>query len=94
MSDKLIWAQALSEEYNVPLIGIEKERLIAVETPTQSPYSLREKAVGSVAEALALIAAGDGATLMHGRIVSADRLMTCALALSSDHPSNKQVSKR
>lgn len=78
--DKLVWAQTLTERYNLPVIGIEKNALKTVNTPTQSEYSLREKGVGSVAESLALLAAGEGAKLLSCREVSADRLMTCALA--------------
>lgn len=79
LNDRLAWAQILAERYNLPVIGIEKSALKTVTTPTQSAYSLREKGVGSVAESLALLAA-EGAKLLSCREVSADRLMTCALA--------------
>jgi cobalt-precorrin 5A hydrolase len=49
-------------------------------TPTTSSASLAARGVGSVAEASALCAAGDGAHLLRPRQISPDRMATCAIA--------------
>lgn len=50
-----------------------------VETPTQSEKVLDKRGVGSVAEAVALAAAGPGGRVIVARVVSADHMATCAL---------------
>jgi cobalt-precorrin 5A hydrolase len=63
----------------VPL-GVTPEALAAVDArvPTRSPRIERLRGIGSLAEAAALAAAGDGARLILPRIASAGA--TCALA--------------
>ena len=50
-----------------------------VETPTQSEKVLDKRGVGSVAEAVALAAAGPGGRVIVARVVSEDHMATCAL---------------
>jgi cobalt-precorrin 5A hydrolase len=69
-------AQALA----VPLILVEPVEIAGLETPTQSVASLAAYGTGSVAEAVALAAAGPGARLIANRIISPDGQATCALA--------------
>ncbi|ABD87440.1 cobalamin biosynthesis protein [Rhodopseudomonas palustris] len=51
---------------------------------TRSAASAKHRGVGSVCEAAALAAAGDGARLVVSRIVSADRSATAAAAISKE----------
>jgi len=53
-----------------------------MDTVTHSPGSQAARQTGSVAEAVALAAAGRGARLLGARVVSQDRKATCALAVS------------
>jgi len=69
----------LADALAVPLILIEPAAIRGIETPTQSPASLTAYATGSVAEAVALAAAGPGARLISPRIISAEGQATCAL---------------
>ncbi|WP_010546353.1 cobalamin biosynthesis protein [Sphingomonas elodea] len=57
--------------------------LAGIPTPTRSAASLAARGTGSVAEAAALAAAGPGARLLVPRIVSPDRMATCAIAQGS-----------
>lgn len=52
--------------------------LTAVDTPTQAERVIEKRGVGSVAEAAAI--AGGGKRLIAARVVSDDRMATCALA--------------
>ena len=60
------------------LTPIDPAALTSIETPTQAERVLEKRGVGSVAEAAAL--AGGGARLIAERVVSDDRMATCALA--------------
>jgi cobalt-precorrin 5A hydrolase len=51
---------------------------------TRSPQATKHRGVGSVCEAAALAAAGAGARLVVGRMVSADRHATAAAAILED----------
>lgn len=53
-------------------------------TLTHSESSQTARQTGSVAEACALAAAGPGARLLGPRVISSDRMATCALAQSTD----------
>ncbi len=68
----------------VPVVGIAAATLEEMRTPTQSPRVRAARRTGSVAEAAALAAAGDGARLLSRRHVSEDRLATCAIAVGRD----------
>ena len=70
----------LAHDLGLPLILIDPIAVAGVETPTQSAASLAAYGTGSVAEAVALIAAGPGARLAAHRIISPDGQATCALA--------------
>ena len=79
-ADKAALLASLAEALELPLIAVMPEALRAVETPTHSPASLAARDTGSVAEAAALVAAGEGARLITPRRVSPDRMATCAIA--------------
>lgn len=81
VADKTAELEPLARELNLPLIAVEAERLAAIRTMTVSQASLDAHATGSVAEASALAAAGEGARLVAPRHVSADRKATCAIAM-------------
>lgn len=71
---------AMAALAGLPVLAIDGDRLRAQDTETQSPDSLAARGTGSVAEAAALAAAGPGARLIAPRVVSADKMATCALA--------------
>ncbi|WP_417422382.1 cobalamin biosynthesis protein [Halomonas sp.] len=75
--------EALGSARNIPVIGVADAELASVTTLTHSAYSLREKGTGSVAEAVALLAAGSGARLLGPRTVSNDRKATAAVATTA-----------
>lgn len=75
--------RAVAEQLRLPVVAIDSATLSATETLTQSPKVTAARGVGSVAEAAALAAAGDGATLMAPRRISSDRLATCAIAMGA-----------
>lgn len=70
----------LARALDLPLILIDPSQVEGVPTPTISPASLAAYRTGSVAEAVALIAAGPGATLLSRRIIARQGHATCALA--------------
>lgn len=70
----------LARALGLPLILIDPRAIEGADTPTQSAASLAAYGSGSVAEAVALVAAGSGARLIAPRIVSPDGQATCALA--------------
>jgi len=80
LSRKAAHLAPLARKLDLPLIPVEA--LAGISTPTQSAASLAAHGTGSVAEAAALAAAGPNARLIARRIVSPDRLATCALAES------------
>ena len=73
--------RAVSERLQLPVVSVGSAALTEAETMTQSPRVIEERGVGSVAEAVALAAVGEGARLAGPRAVSADRLATCAIAI-------------
>jgi cobalt-precorrin 5A hydrolase len=80
LSRKAAHLAPLARKLDLPLIPVEA--IAGIPTPTQSAASLAAHGTGSVAEAAALAAAGPDARLIARRIVSPDRLATCALAES------------
>lgn len=74
---------------NIEVIAVEDAELPTVTTLTHSAQSLQARGTGSVAEAVALLAAGPNARLMGPRIISADRQATAALALSEVSEGNR-----
>ena len=72
--------RAFAADLGLLVIAISPDALVAVETHTRSPRVNAARGTGSVAEAAALSAAGQNARLICPRVVSADRMATCALA--------------
>lgn len=66
---------------NIEVIAVADAELSTVTTLTHSTHSLQARGTGSVAEAVALLAAGPNARLVGPRIISVDRRATAALAL-------------
>ncbi|MBB4047153.1 MULTISPECIES: cobalamin biosynthesis protein [Sphingomonas] len=60
--------------------AIAADLLQGIDTPTRSTVSMAARGVGSVAEAVALAAAGPGARIVVARVISSDRMATCAIA--------------
>lgn len=75
--------QMLGKARNIPVISVADAELASVTTLTHSAYSLREKGTGSVAEAVALLAAGSGVRLLGPRTISDDRKATAAVATTA-----------
>lgn len=71
-----------AEVFSLVPIPIEAQAMIAVDdrVPTRSSRITESRGVGSLAEAAALVAAGEGGRLVLPRIASAGA--TCALAIS------------
>lgn len=71
---------ALATALSLPVIAVDATAMQAVKTHTRSAKVQQKRGTGSVAEACALVAAGPEAQLLHTRVVSDDRLATCAVA--------------
>lgn len=74
---------ALATELGVPVCAIPGERLATVATLTRSARISARLGTGSVAEAAALVAAGDGARLLGPRAKSNDGMAVAALAVGA-----------
>ena len=70
----------LAGEINVPIKAISADMLGGIMTSTQSERIKEKFGTGSVAEAVALAAAGRDARLISTRAVSKDRTATAAIA--------------
>lgn len=70
----------------LPVVSIPQASLQSAHTATQSPQARAHRHTGSVAEAAALLGAGGGgvggigARLICARVISSDRMATCAIA--------------
>lgn len=73
--------QAFAREIGLPVRAVPAEVMEKQVTQSHSDASQTARRTGSVAEAAALAAAGPGARLLGPRIVSGDRMATCALAV-------------
>lgn len=87
--------RALARRLSRPLRAIPAGVLTGQATATQSLAALAAHGTGSVAESAALCAAGAGAVLLTPRVISADRMATCALARGANvpdisHPTNPE----
>ena len=71
----------LAEQMDIPVLAVSDAVLAAIDTPTQSAVVLEKRGTGSVAEAVALAAVGEGGQLQGPRCISSDRLATCAIAI-------------
>ncbi|MFS8153375.1 cobalamin biosynthesis protein [Vreelandella titanicae] len=74
--------EELGQLRHIEVIAVADAELPTVATLTHSAQSLQARGTGSVAEAVALLAAGQNARLVGPRIISANRQATAALALS------------
>ncbi|MHA7876316.1 cobalamin biosynthesis protein [Roseivivax sp.] len=72
---------AFAREVGLPARGVDSAALARQQTATQSPAARAARGTGSLAEAAALAAAGPGARLIGPRVISGDRMATCALAM-------------
>lgn len=72
---------AFGAAFSVPVEAVASNVLSAQTTLTHSQNSQNARNTGSVAEAAALAAAGPGGRLLAPRVVSGDRMATCALAI-------------
>ena len=70
----------LSALLGIPVVAISARAVPSVATLTCSRASLKRFGTGSLAEAAALIAAGNGARLLAPRVVSPCGMATCAIA--------------
>lgn len=82
--------RALAADLGLPLCAVAPAQVAATPTLTDSAAVRVLRGTGSTAEAaalaVALMHAGPGATLLHPRSVSTDRLATCAIATLAPHP--------
>lgn len=76
--------RALALRLSLPIRAIDRADLIAQHTPTRSRASQAARGTGSVAEAAALAAAGEGSGILVPRVISGDGMATCALAERKD----------
>ena len=72
---------AFCDRLGLPLCAVD---VAGVETPTRSDQVMALFGAGSVAEAAAVSAAGPGARLIVGRVVSRDGMATAAIAEGPD----------
>jgi cobalt-precorrin 5A hydrolase len=75
--------EPLARVLNLPVVALNPEDLRGIPTPTRSDRVDEMFGTGSVAEAAALVAAGNGARLRGSRAVSADGTATAAIAESA-----------
>lgn len=73
-------AEELGRLRHIEVIAVADAELPTVTTLTHSAQSMQARGTGSVAEAVAMLAACPGATLLGPRIISADRQATIAVA--------------
>lgn len=83
-ADKAVAAAftTLAQTLRLPVVALVPAALAAAETLTHSPRVAAEHGTGSVAEAAALATIGPGARLIGPRVISTDRMASCALAVS------------
>ena len=75
--------QEFATAKRITLIPVSLENLKRQITPTQSPAAQAAYGLGSIAEAAALSAAGDCSSLIFKRLISNDKMSTCAFAKGS-----------
>ncbi|KEJ95277.1 cobalt-precorrin 5A hydrolase [Pseudosulfitobacter pseudonitzschiae] len=71
----------LARALGLPVVAVQVDTLRQQPVQTHSAASHTHYDTGSVAEAAALAAAGPGARLLAARVISHDRLATCAIAI-------------
>lgn len=78
--------RALAVEMGCDGLGVSPQVMHQQSVTTHSNISKNTYEVGSVSEAAALAAAGPGARLLGPRVISGDRMATCAIALPAALP--------
>jgi cobalt-precorrin 5A hydrolase len=78
--DRAAVIASFAEAEGLAVHAIAADQLQSIDTPTRSAVSMAARGVGSVAEAVALVAAGPGARIAVTRVISSDRMATCAIA--------------
>ncbi|WP_230481950.1 cobalamin biosynthesis protein [Sphingomonas sp. Leaf21] len=78
--DRAALIAGFAQAQGLSVMPVPPEWLSGIDTPTRSGISLAHRGVGSVAEAVALAAAGPGARIIVPRQISSDRMATCAIA--------------
>ena len=73
----------------VEIISIEQHQIAQIHTPSQSESSRQYRDTGSVCEAVALCAAGADSVIICRKIISDDRLASCAISASSKQTQHK-----
>lgn len=76
--------QALATQLGLPIGLVNPEAMDDVFPITASEISKKHRRTGSLCEAVALATAGAQARLLAARVISDDRLATCALARGDD----------
>jgi cobalt-precorrin 5A hydrolase len=71
---------AFAAREGLPIVAVATDAIIGITTPTRSDRVLQRFGTGSVAEAVALVAAGPGAQLTGPRMKSEDGTATAAIA--------------
>ncbi|WP_417604531.1 cobalamin biosynthesis protein [Primorskyibacter flagellatus] len=71
----------LAQALGLPVVAVPADELVIQPVQTHSVASHDHYGTASVAEAAALAAAGPGARLLAARLISPDRLATCAIAI-------------
>ena len=79
-TDKAPMVQKLADELGLPLRAVSEDAVQGVQTTHQSARITARFGTGSLAEAVALVAAGPGARLVVGRVVSGCGMATAAIA--------------
>ncbi|MFT8890438.1 MAG: cobalamin biosynthesis protein [Acetobacter papayae] len=72
--------RCLAQAYALPVIAVDEAKVAGVVTPTRSVRIEALFGTGSIAEATALLVAGDGARIIVSRIVSSDGTASAAMA--------------
>lgn len=78
-----VFAEFARQE-GLPVVTVRAVAVSGVATPTASPRIMERFGTGSVAEAVALVAAGPGAELLAPRVISEDGMATAAIAERMD----------
>lgn len=82
---------AIADALQLPIIWLDQADVLGLPVISHSAASLAAYGTPSVAEACALAAAGVGGQLLGPRVVSGDKMVTCALARAADHVRTSQT---
>jgi cobalt-precorrin 5A hydrolase len=81
-------------ETGVEIIPIDRHQIAHIQTPSQSEASQHYRQTGSVCEAVALCAAGENSVIISHRLISDDRLASCAISAPSVEPQHNKIESR